>query len=50
MNPADIIVVLIIAVILIWAVNRIRKDRNSCQNSCSGCAFASGCTKMKRNN
>ena len=48
MNRADIIVILIIAVILVWAVNRIRKDRNSCHNSYSGCAFASGCTKIKK--
>lgn len=51
MNIWDILILLLLAVVLIRAVLRIRKNRGSCScgsGSCSGCAGEKNCPACHR--
>ncbi|MBQ1878431.1 MAG: FeoB-associated Cys-rich membrane protein [Erysipelotrichaceae bacterium] len=47
MNPADVIIILLIAGLLYLAIRSLRKKPNSCSCGCQGCSYAGNCEKMK---
>jgi hypothetical protein len=48
MNPADAIIIVLIAGLLFLAIRSLKKKPNSCSCGCQGCAYAGSCEKMKR--
>ena len=48
MNPADVIIILLIAGLLFLAVRSLRKKPDSCSYGCAGCGYAGSCSKIKK--
>ncbi|MBE6104442.1 MAG: FeoB-associated Cys-rich membrane protein [Erysipelotrichaceae bacterium] len=49
MNWGNLIVIAVIAILVMLALRTIHKDKTSCNNICSGCAFGATCTRKQNN-
>ncbi|MBR2827379.1 MAG: FeoB-associated Cys-rich membrane protein [Erysipelotrichaceae bacterium] len=49
MNWGNLIVIAVIAILAVFALRTIRKDKTSCNNICSGCAFGATCSRKHNN-
>ena len=47
MNWGNLIVIAVIAILVMLALKTIHKDKTSCNNICSGCAFGATCSRRQ---